>query len=134
MLEITLTPSKYLNDNQQYKRRQLFNEELINPKLELIHNKFNSHDKLALEIFCDKIMIGYIQKYNSENDINNYCFTNSELLNDIKVLFINNKLIIHKKSNLNQNNEEFDVMNYIDNSTGKMSDIWYEIPGPNTPW
>lgn len=142
MLEIALTPSKYLSDSQRYKRSQLFNGKLTAPKLELMHDRFNSNDSLALEIFCDEIMIGYVQKYNSEYNIDDYCFSDSELLSSIKILLINNKLMIDRESDKHPSNykdededeEEFTISDYIDISTGRMSDLWYEKPGDKTPW
>jgi len=61
-INIDLTPGKYLSSEGKYLRAKLTNNKLDNSsvKLEVLHDKFNDNDELALEVFCNQIPIGYI--------------------------------------------------------------------------
>ena len=80
-IEIVLTPNKYLDSESRYLRAQLINNKLTNFTLEVMHDIYNQHDSLALEVYCNKVHIGFIQKYDSHIDINKFCFNNDVLKN-----------------------------------------------------
>lgn len=73
---VELTPGKYLSSEGRYLRAKLTNNELEDSDiiLEVLHDKSNDNDPLALEVFCNRISIGYIQKYSSTIDIDDFCF------------------------------------------------------------
>ena len=81
-IEIELTPSKYLDSNSRYLRAQLTNNNLQSDKitLELFHDKYNDNDPMAIEVFCDKIFIGYVRKKETEEDVDGFCFSKGPVL------------------------------------------------------
>ena len=84
-ISIELTPTKYLNSESRYLRAKLMNNELniSDIELEVLHDKYNENDLSALEVYCNKIMIGYIQKYNNSTNINDFCFINNEKIRNL---------------------------------------------------
>ena len=97
-IEINLTPSKYLNSEARYLRAKLINNELKSSdiNLEIMHDKYNNNDSLALEIYCSNVMIGYIQKYNSSVKINDFCFIGNQKIKDLTLKWKNNKFYLSK--------------------------------------
>lgn len=81
-IEIELTPPKYLDSNSRYLRAQLTNNNLQSDQvaLELFHDKYNDHDPMAIEVFCDKIFIGYVRKKETEEDVDEFCFSKGPVL------------------------------------------------------
>ena len=92
---VNLTPTKYLNEQQRYMRIKLFNEQLTSYKLEVMHDKLNNYDKYAIEIYCNEVSIGYVSKYDSDEDINNFCFSGSSLC-DLDVSFNGDEIILSR--------------------------------------
>ena len=97
-IEINLTPKKYLDLQGKYLRTQLVNNQLDNANisLEVIHNKFNTNDPLALEVYCNGVMIGFVQKYDSSININNFCFSESKKIKNLILKWTNNKFYLSK--------------------------------------
>lgn len=98
-IEIKLTPVKYLNSQEaRYLRASLINNKINDQTidLEIMHDKYNNNDKFALEVYCNRTMIGYIQKYDSDVNINSFCFDDGQLLDDISLKWSNNKFILSK--------------------------------------
>jgi len=79
-IKIELTPSKYLSSESRYIRAKLLDQELDAPNvaLEVLHDRENENDALALEVFCNRVSIGYIRKHNNEIDIDRACFLNGK--------------------------------------------------------
>ena len=79
-IKIELTPSKYLSAESRYIRAKLLDQELdaSNLELEVLHDRDNENDALALEVFCNRVSIGYIRKHNNEIDIDRACFLNGK--------------------------------------------------------
>jgi len=86
-IEVELTPAKYLTSEQRYIRAQLINNKITESehKLEILHDKFNEHDSLALEVYTNQIFIGYILK--NSPSIDSFCFNNDNLLRDISIIW-----------------------------------------------
>lgn len=84
-IEIELTPTKYLDSNSRYLRAQLTNNNLQSDQvvLELFHDKYNDHDPMAIEVYCDKTFIGYVKKKGAEEDADNFCFSEGTVLRDL---------------------------------------------------
>ena len=97
-IEIHLTPSKYLDSDGRYLRAKLTNNKLSSSdiKLEVMHDKYNNNDSLALEVYNKGVMIGHIQKYDSSIDINRFCFVNSKLINTLTLKWDNNNFKLSK--------------------------------------
>lgn len=98
-IEIRLTPAKHLtSENAKYLRASLINNKINKDEinLELMHDRYNSSDKFAIDVYCNGTSIGYIQKYDNEVNIDSFCFVNGELLEDISLEWTNNKLILSK--------------------------------------
>lgn len=98
-IEISLTPSKYLQSEEaKYLRAKLINNKL-NPSeidLEIMHDKYNNADKLALEIYCNAKMIGHIQKYDASVDIDKFCFINNKTIESLRLEWNGNAFILSK--------------------------------------
>lgn len=95
---IDLTPGKYLSSEGKYLRAKLTNNELDNSSqnLEVLHEKFNDNDSLALEVFCNKTSIGYIQKYSSDVDIDEFCFIDNKKINNLTLQWESNQFTLKK--------------------------------------
>lgn len=74
---VELTSSDYLSTEGRYVRAKLINNELAKTdvKLEILQDKLNSYDPMALEVFCNQVSIGYIKKHDNSADIDKYCYT-----------------------------------------------------------
>lgn len=79
-IKIDLTPSKYLSSESRYVRAKLLDQELdtSNVALEVLHDRENENDAFALEVFCNRVSIGYVKKHNNEVDIDKVCFLNGK--------------------------------------------------------
>jgi hypothetical protein len=70
-----------LTKYQKNKRREV----RYYSELELVHNRFNKHDRFALEVYLDNVFIGYVRKVYEDTDksieINNLCFDSGFLKN-----------------------------------------------------
>ena len=102
---VSLTPDKYLNNEQQYKRSKFLNGHLDSYTLEVLHDNYNQNDSFALKVYCDGVMIGYIQKYNNPNNINEFSFKDNNPRSDLGIEFSNNTLTLYKY--LSKNEFEF---------------------------
>lgn len=109
-VEIGLTPSKYLPSDARYLRAKLTNNELdsVDIDLEIMHDKYNNNDPLALEVYCNGNMIGYVQKFNNRIDINDFCFNDNKKIDSLKLEWENNKFIL-SKSNSSESKSEHDA-------------------------
>jgi len=98
-IEINLIPNKYLNTEERYLRAKLLNNKAnsSNITLEIMHDRYNDDDSLALEVYYNHVMIGYIQKYNRSVNINNFCFINNQIIKDLTLKWENNKFYLSKK-------------------------------------
>ncbi len=102
-LHIDLTPEYFLDNNQKMTRNLL--KKIKNKKvtLDIKHNKNNSHDNKALEVYYKNIFIGYIRKnykneycgYDSKNHIEDYCFYKNKF-DDVYLEYINEQFILSK--------------------------------------
>jgi len=108
-LYIDLTPKIFLDHNQLIAREKLEKQYQID--LTIKHNKYNSHDILALEVYYDNLLIGYVRKqYKYENinyasDINSFCFNNG-ILNKLNIEYYNGDYIISKNNDNTQEVED----------------------------
>lgn len=99
---IDLTPSQYLSEYSKFLRLKLFNktDKVSNEYLHVYHDKFNDHDKYALEIYYQDKTIGYVRKngsaYYKKGDIEDFCFTNG-ILNDLKLKYDGKNLKLIKE-------------------------------------
>ena len=93
-IEVHLTPSKYLSSEEKYIRTNLINNKLNNSQinLEVFHDKYNNYDPLAIEVYCNKTMIGYIRKDTSK--IDTFCFENNKIKN-LSLQWENNKFLLY---------------------------------------
>jgi Leucine-rich repeat (LRR) protein len=84
-ISVQLTPSNYLDSKSRYMRANLVNHRLDSMQvvLEVLHDRFNEQDSLALEVYCNQHFIGYIQKKYSEVNIEEFCFSGGEVLRDL---------------------------------------------------
>lgn len=98
-IEIFLTPTKYLNSDEKYMKLLLLNNKIDKSKiiLELMHDKTNNYDSLALSVYCNKIMIGYIRK-DEIGKINKFCFNNRDIISDLGIKWEKDKFILSKRS------------------------------------
>ena len=97
---IDLTPNKYLSAEAKYLRAKLLNNELNDSeiKLEIMHDKYNNYDPLALEAYCNQISIGYIQKFNSADNIDDFCFRNGIKITTLTLKWKDNNLYLSKSA------------------------------------
>ena len=112
-IEVKLTPIKYLNNAQHYMRNKLFNNHLNKPKLEILHDKFNLNDKLAIAVYCNEVMIGFIQKLDNLNNINSFCFHNNQLINDVKINYENNSMYLSRRLVNKQHLSDENIIKYV---------------------
>jgi hypothetical protein len=98
-IKISLTPTKYLDSDGQYMRAKLINNELSESdvSLEVMHDKYNSHDSKALQVFCNQISIGYIQKYDDEEDIDDFCFIENDKAINLTLRWTDNHFLLSRK-------------------------------------
>ena len=83
-LVVYLTPRKYLEKEELWKRIEMFKHSRQSPvRLELVHDIGNRFDRWALGVFYEGVRIGYIRKRFYERDdtfrINNFCFVDGVL-------------------------------------------------------
>lgn len=97
-ISINLTPSKYLGAEGKYLRAKLTNDELDTStvELEVLHDKFNDNDPLALEVYCNQVSIGYIRKVGSDVDIDKYCFIDNRTKGELTIEWKNNEFSLFK--------------------------------------
>lgn len=81
----SLTPLKYLSDNEKKMRNKLA---LGSEDLELVHESTNEYDSLALKVLYKGIKIGYLQKKNLNYDLNSFCFINKNLKKNLKLISV----------------------------------------------
>lgn len=65
-----------------------------NTKLEVFHDVDNTYDPLTLEVFCNEVPIGYIQKNDCEYDLENFCFDEFSKKKDLSLEFSKGQLIL----------------------------------------
>ncbi|WP_299081143.1 SUMF1/EgtB/PvdO family nonheme iron enzyme [uncultured Paraglaciecola sp.] len=96
IIVVDLTPSKYLSSEGKYLRAKLINNELniAEIKLEVLQDKYNENDPLALEVFCNKTSIGLIQKYSNETNIDEYCFTDNDSKRGLHLKWEDNNFLL----------------------------------------
>ena len=106
-IEINLTPSKYLTTEARYLRAKLTNNELDSSdiKLEVMHDKYNNNDSLALEVYNNGVMIGHIQKFDSSINIDDFCFINENKITNLILEWKNDKLYLSKKLSYSEQEE-----------------------------
>lgn len=98
-MNVELTPANYLESNEsRFQRAKLLNNQLNSEEqnLSIMHDRYNDHDNLALEVYCDQIFIGYIRKNvpNGEQ-INEFCFKSGAMCK-LFVKYYQNNLVIQK--------------------------------------
>ena len=128
-LIIELTPANYLESNEsRFKRAQLLNNQLNTDqnKLLLMHDKYNSHDNLALEVYCSEVFIGYIRKDRSyDPSIDEFCFKHDRL-DKVYIEYKNNNIVIKKDLDIFQANSYlFDFIQ--DNDIEVLKKMGYNI-------
>ena len=96
-LDISLTPDKYLTENEKRKRQDIINckSSLL---LDIIHEKDNPHDSNALLISHDGIKIGYITKKNVADKVDAFSFDKNGLKSNIHLLWNGNKFFLTSKN------------------------------------
>ena len=98
-LKVELTPSSYLKSNEsRFQRAKLLNNQLdiTEENLLIMHDRYNTHDRLALEVYSNEIFIGYIIKKQNMDDVNEFCF-NKDNMENIFIKYYRNTLILNKK-------------------------------------
>lgn len=97
-IKVSLTPIKYLDSESQYMRSRLTNNQLIvsDINLEIMYDKYNKNDDFALQVFCNRVPIGYIQKYDSNIDIDGFCFVENEKVHDLTLEWNDNELLLSR--------------------------------------
>jgi len=77
---IELTPSKFLKEHQKNKRDMLFSHsnKYDYLSLKIVHNRYHKNDPYALEVYYQRVFIGYVRKkfddINKSKQINDFCF------------------------------------------------------------
>lgn len=98
-MEVSLTPGKYLDTEGEYLRSQLTNNQLSDSeiKLEVMHDRYNENDPLALQVFCNHSFIGFIQKYDNEQDVDGFSFIDNEKIINLTLKWQCNCFILLRK-------------------------------------
>jgi len=98
-IKVYLTPSKYLDSEARYLRAKLTNNKMGDnqPILEVFHDISNDNDSLALEVFCNRIFIGYVKKMGSEVDIDVFCFSGKKLNDGLRIEWRSGEFWLSKK-------------------------------------
>ena len=97
-IEVSLTPSKYLTTSEEkYMRAKLINNDIdmSNILLEVMHDKYNTSDPLAISVYCNKVMIGYIRKYDNSR-VDDFCFIDNSL-RQLIIKWEKDKFLIYHK-------------------------------------
>lgn len=99
-IKVELTPSQYLASNEKYIRAKIINNQELHDwnDFELMHDKANTHDSLAIQVFYKETFIGFIKKNNTvllNSEINTFCF-NQNILNEIQLNWIDNSFVIRR--------------------------------------
>jgi len=96
---VALTPKRFLKQYQKNKRSHLN----INSSLKLVHNRFNEHDRYALEVYFDSVFIGHVRKNYDDGDksleINKWCFEDGFLTHVYIVYLAHGDFSIRKYEN-----------------------------------
>jgi len=97
---VELTPSQHLSTNEKYIRAKITNNKELTDwsDFELMHEKSNNHDAMAIQVFYKEIFIGYIKKNNtfiSSSEINFFCF-NKNILYELQINWVNDSFQIRK--------------------------------------
>lgn len=116
-IKVSLTPDKYLDNSQQYKRSQFLNNQLSKYNLEIFNDNYNENDTLALKVYCDGVMIGYVQKYDNPNNINEFAFKDKKLVSDIE--FIDNTLMLYRYLPKKENLTDEKIKKYVNSGLTK---------------
>jgi hypothetical protein len=117
-IEVDLTPSEYLSSNEKYIRAKILNhKELVDwNDFELMHEKSNNYDSMAIQVFYNEIFIGYIKKNNSRfssSEINTFCFEHNNLI-ELWINFVDDSFQIRRVLNetIKQKKEEAKELEY----------------------
>ena len=108
-IKINLTPNKYLSQESKYLRAKLVSDELVNSdiNLEVIHDIENKNDSLALEVYFNKISIGFIQKFNSEFDIDDFCFNTEGKKRKLLLKWENGEFLLSREKSIHITDENW---------------------------
>lgn len=110
-IEVSLTPSKFLMPEEKYSRAKLINNTLDDNdiNLEVMHNKYNKYDSLALEVYNKGIMIGHIQKYDAQKNINEFCFINNKKIKSLILSWKNDKFYLSRSLSDSEKNKQHEL-------------------------
>ncbi len=109
-LLVELTPVDYLTKREKFKRfsaggtsyHSEYGEMTDRSIFKIIHDRYNRNDDYALKVFADTTFIGYVRKkfgkYNRTQEINEFCFTNSEF-NCLRIEYYGSKYKLVKCDN-----------------------------------
>lgn len=85
-LVVQLTPERYLNETN-LRMRNALKGVIAASRLTIQHEPKNTYDSKAIKVLLDNIKIGYIQKYNTNGKVDNFCFNQAgEWVKDINIL------------------------------------------------
>jgi len=126
---VLLTPSNFLADdnnpfvdNSSTKRHQIDRLDNENYELMIKHNRYNTYDNLALEVFYDEVFIGHIFKKHSNKDfigcekINQISFNNG-IMNNLSLNKKNGEYLLtvnERKLDLSNDEDKVEKILYID--------------------
>lgn len=76
-----------LKADERYLRAKLTNNRLANSEiiLEIFHDKFDKSDPLALEVYCNQIFIGKVEKFSNISQVNRFCFASDNTFKNIGI-------------------------------------------------
>ena len=96
-MEVMLTPSNYLSSEEKYERALIINSKQFVDwsKFEVMHDSTNQYDHFAIQIFFQKIFIGFVKKHTSISSINSFCFYNDQIL-DLEINWVKNTFLLRK--------------------------------------
>ncbi len=115
---VELTPSKYLDRDNQSKRNHLsYDSRQSEVRLEVIHDKSNLYDDKALKVFYDGTFIGYVRKRYIDEDltdvIDDLCFDSNQLT-DINLRCVDSIYYISAtKKTVSSDYEDFSQSKFI---------------------
>lgn len=104
-ISVALTPGENLNSEGHYLQLKLINNQLSDSEinLEVMHDRYNDKDDLALQVFCNRTPIGFILKQNNEKDIDVFSFIDNEKIESLTLTWQNNHFLLSRTLSHSEN-------------------------------